>query len=305
MNWVTYENGNYKALIDTRNGTKIRQTNDNKFYPNFPESIDVKITNNCDMLCPMCHEVSTPDGKHGDILNAQFIDSLHPYTELAIGGGNPLTHPDLIAFLDKLYSKKVIANITVNQTHFVKGFDVIRWLTEFDLVKGIGVSLTDINEEFVKKIKYFDNTVIHVINGMITLKELEKLYDKDLKILILGYKMKGRGLEYYRHARNLINKNMEILRKNMVNVMNHFKIVSFDNLAIEQLEIQHSLSPERWVNFYNGGKGEFTMYIDLVENKFALSSTSLIKNNLLDNVDRMFVQVRKEGGFVDGGSNHG
>ena len=297
MSWATYENGNYKVFIDTRNGTKIRQTTDDKFYPNFPESIDIKITNNCDMLCPMCHEMSTPGGKHGDILNAQFIDSLHPYTELAIGGGNPFTHPDLVAFLDKLHSKKVIANITVNQIHFIEWFNVIKWLTSFDLVKGIGVSLTDVDDEFVKKIKYFDNTVIHVINGMITVKELEKLYDKNLKILILGYKMKGRGLEYYQKARNLINENMETLRKNMVSVMNHFKIVSFDNLAIEQLGIQHLLSPERWANFYNGDDGEFTMYIDLVENKFSVSSTSLIRNDLLDNVDKMFAQVRKAVGI--------
>ena len=48
-----------------------------------------------------CHEQSGPHGVHGD-LNNPLLDTLHPYTELAIGGGNPLEHPDLIPFLQKM-----------------------------------------------------------------------------------------------------------------------------------------------------------------------------------------------------------
>ena len=40
------------------------------------------------MACEMCHEKSTTKGKHGDILNQDFISTLYSYTELAIGG-NP------------------------------------------------------------------------------------------------------------------------------------------------------------------------------------------------------------------------
>ena len=38
------------------------------------------------VLVHNCHEKATPDGKHGDILNIPFLNSLEPYTELAIGG---------------------------------------------------------------------------------------------------------------------------------------------------------------------------------------------------------------------------
>ena len=40
------------------------------------------------MGCPFCHEGSTTDGKFGDIMNEKFIDTLHPYQEVALGGGD-------------------------------------------------------------------------------------------------------------------------------------------------------------------------------------------------------------------------
>ena len=94
MSFVGYKNGNYRVLIDLETGTKIRENDLDFFRADFPESFDVKITNRCDIGCAFCHENSTCDGKHGNILFAGFIDKLHPYTEIAIGGGNPLAHPD-------------------------------------------------------------------------------------------------------------------------------------------------------------------------------------------------------------------
>ena len=88
--------------------------------------MDIKITNCCDMGCPMCHENSTPDGKHADILGPSFLDKLHPYTELAIGGGNPLEHPDLYEFLVKCRERKFIPSMTINQKHFEANYDLVK-----------------------------------------------------------------------------------------------------------------------------------------------------------------------------------
>ena len=70
----SYKNGNFITHIFS-DGTVIRETEDKDFIANFPSNIDIKITNFCDMNCPMCHENSTVNGKHGDILNADFINS--------------------------------------------------------------------------------------------------------------------------------------------------------------------------------------------------------------------------------------
>ena len=122
---VRYKNGNYTVTIDTKNGTKIRENDLDFFRADFPESMDIKITNRCDMGCPMCHENSTKDGVHGDIISESFIDKLHPYTELAIGGGNPLEHPDLVTFLEKCKKLQLIPSMTVNQIHFMRNLDFI------------------------------------------------------------------------------------------------------------------------------------------------------------------------------------
>lgn len=87
-------------------GTLIRETKDDEFKPAFASNMDIKICNRCDMGCKFCHEGSTPDGKLGDILNEKFVDTLHPYQEVALGGGNVLEHPDLIPFLQKLKERK-------------------------------------------------------------------------------------------------------------------------------------------------------------------------------------------------------
>ena len=96
-----YKNGNY--FVDLyEDGTKVRYNDLDNLTPEFVESMDCKISNNCPYGCRFCHEKSTPDGKHGDIMNAEFIDKLRPGTEMAIGGGAVTGHPDLVPFLEKL-----------------------------------------------------------------------------------------------------------------------------------------------------------------------------------------------------------
>ncbi len=112
-----YKNGNFN-VVHFNDGTKIRETDADEFIPDFAESMDIKICDRCDIGCKFCHEGSTKNGKLGVILNEKFIDTLYPYQEVAIGGGDVTSHPDLIPFLQKLKDKNVIANITVNQIHF-------------------------------------------------------------------------------------------------------------------------------------------------------------------------------------------
>jgi MoaA/NifB/PqqE/SkfB family radical SAM enzyme len=285
-----YQNGNYIVSI-YNDGTKIRETEADKFIPDFPECMDVKITNQCDMGCPYCHENSTKDGLHGDILHADFINTLNLYTELALGGGNPLSHPDLIEFLSKLKEKKLIANITVNQTHFIKQQELIGKLVNDGLIKGLGVSLTNVTNDFIELIEQYPNAVIHVINGVVSTNDLKKLYDKNLKMLILGYKLFRRGNEYYSPKVELYKASMY---QELPDIIKHFKVVSFDNLAIDQLNVKRLMSVEDWNEFYMGDDGQFTMYIDLVNRQFARSSVSTNRYDLKDNIVDMFDIVRNE-----------
>lgn len=293
-NWKTYKNGNYTVHFNLDDGTKIRENELDNLIPAFAENCDVTISTKCDGGCDFCYMGCSPDGKHADILSPKFLDTLHPWTELAING-NDLSHPDLIPFLEKLKRKNVIVNITVNQIHFERHYDFLKVLKNKELFYGLGVSFRQSNSDFIEMVKSFPNTVIHVINGLITPQDMAALQDNNLKLLILGYKKLGRGSEYYEQNKFEIEKNMKWLYDNLDGLINHFNVTSFDNLAIEQLNVRRLLTDEEWQEFYMGDDSQFTFYIDLVNKKFA--GNSLAPENerydLLDNIDEMFERIRK------------
>lgn len=286
-------NGNYIMQLWS-DGSKVRYNDLDYFEPENVESIDLKITNRCFRGCSFCHENSTYDGKHGDILNLPFLDTMLPYSEIAIGGGNVLLHPDLIPFLEGLKERKLIANMTVHQDDFMANSDFLKYLVEDKLIYGLGVSLNYVDDEFIEVIKEFPNAVIHIINGVVSVSELESLANNNLKILILGYKKFRRGKDLY----NIIGYDIEHYKSELYEALptivsnGWFDYVSFDNLAIKQLDPKRFMSEDKWKSFYMGDDGAFTMYIDAVERKFAKSSTSTERCGLTDDIKEMFDKVR-------------
>ncbi len=311
----TYRNGNYMTTIFD-DGTKIRHNKENEFIAEFPECMDVKITNYCNMNCPMCHECSTTRGRHGDILNQEFINTLHPLTELAIGGGNPLSHPDLIEFLKKLKDRQIIANMTINVVHLMENTALVDELIKEELISGLGISLPEdffANKKYnvtatLDTIKQYPNAVIHLINGIHSfyfLQDLYEKYDKTFKILLLGFKNFGRGVQYAKHdkfeAEEVCGMNISYIQAtqmsistNFEEILKHFKTVSFDNLALSQLVVKERLTEEEWNKFYMGDDGKFTMYIDLVKQQFARCSIANKRYKILNNIKDMFKIIREE-----------
>ncbi len=53
-----YQNGNYNVKIYS-DGTKIRETQEDEFLPEFSENIDIKITDYCDAGCKFCFPKGT------------------------------------------------------------------------------------------------------------------------------------------------------------------------------------------------------------------------------------------------------
>lgn len=269
-----YNNGNYHVKIYD-DGTKIRCTNDDSFIPDFPECIDMMVTYKCDGRCPYCYISSIENGKHCDFnLYKPFIDSIRPYTELAING-NDLSHPQMYEFLKYMKERKVIVNLTINQKHFIQKMDVLKDLTDKKLIHGLGVSLFDTNEEFIENVRKFDNVVIHVIAGITSPVQISCLRNKGFSILILGYKRIGKGVSYYNANKKDINYDMIYMRDNLKFIIEGFKVVSFDNLAIEQLNVRNILSKEEFEEIYMGDDGEYTFYVDLVKGEFARSSLEI------------------------------
>lgn len=266
-----YVNGNTKVTI-YEDGTKIREF-ENIPEITHPESIDIKITNYCDMGCKFCHESSTKKGNHADLEKLkETLSDLPAGVELAIGGGNPLSHPDLIEFLIWCQTKGLIANMTVNQGHLKPFMATIETLLEEKLIMGLGISIHGNDWESVKYLKTLsENIVYHIIIGVHEISILDELNKLgNCKVLILGYKTFGRGLGYFKDEKV---RDTTLWRFFIKNYLGKF-VMSFDNLALEQLDIKTLMSAKFWNTFYMGDDFTFTMYIDAVNEEYAPTSRS-------------------------------
>ena len=293
---ATYQNGNTTTTIYD-DGTKTHFTMDDEFEFEFPESHDISISQCCDNGCEWCYYGCSPTGKHGKLTGWKFFDSMRPYTEIAINLQNPI--PDeLTKFLIEMKKRKVIVNATINQNHFMKNGlrQYLKYLVINNLIKGIGISLTNPKQDgFIESVKMYPNAVIHVIAGVTPWEDIQYLMGRGLKLLILGYKKTGRGKKYYDSLFIPIITQMKYLEGGLDEVINGFKVVSFDNLAIEQLHIKDRLTDKEWNMFYGGDDGTVTFFIDLVKGVFARSSLSQIVYPIGDkSIDEMFEIIKNE-----------
>lgn len=302
--WIkTYVNGGVGVIVKY-DGTKIRYIDG---PPELPESIDLKITDYCDAGCLYCHESSTTRGKHGNTDTIlEIIDQMIPGTELAIGGGNPLSHPDIVEILSYCKEKGVIANITVNEFHLDDLLSDESWNIRCNIEGGIGISLS--KNPNIDKLKQLNDGHRHVVFHLIHRVHKESLcllLAKKFeipKVLILGYKEFGFGVKYKKD--NDINLNEYYLGRNSCGLAFTNKYLrrsidfSFDNLALEQLNVKdwmiknEWMSQEEWNKRYMGDDGKFTMYIDAVKKHFAVSSTSP-RNKWVGDLKEAFNCVRK------------
>lgn len=330
----SYKNGGEVLLIGF-DGTKLR-VHKNDTPPEYPESIDLKLTDQCLNECAFCYENSTPDGIHGEIPEKLF-EQIPPFTEVAVGGGNPLLHPEFFYLHDKF---KAHFNATLHANDFLSYVYDKAYLKELLRFDAIGVSVCDKEQaeniaeylielckktddyyaagdkidnrylepwdrnglyfgiyctingpysEYVKSDEHSD-LVIHVINYVVNEDILKPLYDKGLKLLILGYKTKGRGIDFIKDP--ALAENYKWLYDNIEEVARHFDAVAFDTLALEQLEIRRLVSEEDWRHLYMGDDGLHSMYIDLVRGEYGISSTDERRWKLTDDLKQMFAHVR-------------
>ena len=293
---ATYKNGNTITRIFD-DGTKIHATNDNAYNFAFSETVDACISERCSQGCEFCYAGCTPNGKFGNLTDWKFLTTMHPYTEVAINLQNPAP-PDLMEFLYTMKAQNVIVNVTVNQDFFMHdyGLQFINFLVKMDLIKGIGISLTDPTQKnFIETVKQFPNAIIHVVAGVTHPEDIDALTGKDLKILILGYKYKGRGIAYYENHKQEIEDNIAWLESGIAELAEGFLVTSFDNLAIEQLHMREKFEDEEWDKFYAGDDGTVSFYIDLVKGTFARNSVSGISYPIGNKtMDEMFEVIKRE-----------
>ena len=126
--------------------------------------------------------------------------------------------------------------------------------------------------------------VIHIVLGLIPLDFLDNILNHSTllnkRILFLGYKQFGRAKntplpDSIKDFEVLIKK--KILENRSKHVGTFFVssvILGFDNLAIEQLNLDKSLLKPEFSDIFMGPEFSCSMYIDAVEGEFAETSRS-------------------------------
>jgi hypothetical protein len=282
---ITYKNGNTVVLLFS-DGTKIRHIPDNEVpRPVKPESIDLKITDYCERHCSFCYEHSNSSGRSGD-LDHPILDTLSAGTELAIGGGDPLSHLYLDSFLERMRNRGVVCNLTIHCHTYCWNKRAVHELCERGLIQGLGLSVGD-GVNIIRDMEFSDmprGVIFHTIIG-ITPNSVIKNLAQDYKVLLLGNKTQQPDILTVNELRSFISS-----------CKDNVKGIYFDNLACQQLEIQSLVSEDIWKERYMGDDGKFTMFIDLVREKgYASSLVDRNQGVLLSEsptIEELFQKVR-------------
>ena len=271
-----YINGNYRIQFTDRGGEVITPLVENPGRMKFPNSMDVCITKKCDNGCSFCYNNSNINGKHADVEVFKRLIGTFTGAEIALGGGDVFTHPQLEEILYFCKEKEIMVAPTINQNHLKRYKDKILDLFNRDLIQGIDISLVNPNtwdedtyQEIAKGRE--EDVVIHVIAGLVNNSYFKVLKDK--KVLILGYKDLGRG------KGNMPTGFIYRLKAEWLDILRYkCRLIIFDNLAVEQLDIKNILTPEEWNVVYLGEDGNGSMYLDLVDMWCGISS--VVEGNL-------------------------
>lgn len=285
-----YQNGGYLVEVH-QDGTKVRTTLDAAIAPRLPEQMDLKITDYCDAGCAWCHEKSTTKGQYGDLDAALALLSVLPAgAEIAIGGGDPLSHPDFERFVRALRAQGLVPSVTVNGVHFERHRKVLERLTQEKQLFGVGFSYADKLPDWE-----YEHLVVHLIAGIHPPSVMDAATRRH-KVLLLGYKQFGRGKKLFELRQQAVQDTLAAWYRELFWVAREHHL-SFDNLAIEQLKPQRLFhDPATFERQYMGQEGLFSMYVDAVTQTFALSSYSPDRF-AWSALQGMFAQVRAGEGF--------
>lgn len=238
-------------------------------YLDYPLNLDIRVSTECSfgqrkdgsfVLCDFCHESAQVEGKHADFFELKKVLNNLPPMELAIGC-NQFTK-DLIKFFYWCQGKFIV-NITVNSGHLNRDKEIINNLIEEKIIYGLGISYRKsfkIPSQFLS----YQNSVVHVICGIDDFEDIKNQNFK--KILVLG--CKDFGFNFGKVQREKVD-----LWKRRIHEL-FDKQVSFDNLAVDQLDLKRFFNDDNWSLLY---QGEETFYINAVEKSFSPSSRSKSK----------------------------
>ena len=312
------KNGNY--WIGYGWDGKIRfKTEKGDCVPSYPELVDLRITNKCQHGCPFCFMDSSMKEKEADFFKLKAIinqlssneyDRYDRRVEFSVGGGNILLYPHLEELFKYMKERGHIINTTINAKDCKEILSNEKYLKLFkNYVTAIGVSVTDEKDiDILGDFKFsfnrdgYKQITIHLIPELLgvektmeLIQKIEKQYEY-FNFLFLGYKTNGRGKtqEYKTFTNDELTK-----------LFGEDLLVSIDTTFANTYKdwLEKNFETDKTITL---NEGEYSMYIDAVEEKAYKSSYQLDKPYNLKygrgeektySVEQAFKNIRKDNGF--------
>lgn len=115
--------GDYHFLADKETGITFRwgkTLDENPVFAPVPELADISISNRCSKGCDYCYRSSIQDGAlmtlkdYCDILDSMNSSEYGNVFQVALGGGEPLEHPDFFDIIEETVKRGIVPNFTTN-----------------------------------------------------------------------------------------------------------------------------------------------------------------------------------------------
>lgn len=126
---VRRHSDHYNFIGDTDTGVTFRwgkTLDDDPAIAPWPELADISISNHCSNHCESCYRNSGENYTFMSVQDYEFVlDNLyHPkwgnVFQVALGGGEPLEHPDFLDIVELTNQHSVVANFTTNGIYLTK-----------------------------------------------------------------------------------------------------------------------------------------------------------------------------------------
>jgi len=214
---IAEKDGDFWVLYQPNTGAKIRfsfKDNPVEEHPRLIELVDLKITNFCAYGCEFCYQNSTKQGKHADL---EFIrDILYQLPacgtfEIAIGGGEPTTHPEFLNILKFVKEHGITPNFTTRNIKYLR--DHYNELVNIG-VGSVAISLEDIytaksiyalQNLFGGSLKLTAQIIPEVIPQNFLNELVKYLAEAGIPTTFLGFKYFGRAQERHLYGGNFIS----------------------------------------------------------------------------------------------------
>jgi organic radical activating enzyme len=290
---ICRRDGNFWVLFDKNSGNRLifsfRDENVEKFVAESPLLVDLKITDYCDKGCSYCYQDSTVQGKHADYAEiAELLDKLSTLKvfEVALGGGEPASHPNFIDILK--YSKRVgiVPNFTTRNYKILDDKDSLKNL--LNLIGGVALSVATLDElsYLIDKRKeligiHYDDLSkigVQIIPALWTKENFKKLLitcrQNNIRVTLLGLKSSGRGKTTKALRGNAettwVSVATKLAREDRKSGEGCPRLSIDTQLAAKYgKELEESGLPS-WL--YHIEEGKYNMYIDAVDKKYGPSS---------------------------------